>query len=234
MLSKCRKDFPMQPSLATPARAATNRSNALHSTGPRTESGKSRSALNALTHGLSSRTAVLPTEDAAAYEHHCGQFDDEYQPKTPTEIQLVRELADTAWRLNRIPLLEADLLARATNHRRGRDPIAYNIVDLHRTLATLGLHGQRLSRQFHKTLDQLRAVQSDRRACDERDLKRAAALLELHKHKGIQYDPAQDGFVFSLSEIEAHSRRLMRLNESRHVEYIRFHAPAQLAHTAGR
>jgi hypothetical protein len=226
----------MQPSLATALethRAATNRTNALHSTGPRTESGKRRSSRNALTHGLTSQSAVLPSEDPAAYEHHCQQFHDEYQPKTPTEIQLVRELADTAWRLNRVPLLEADLLARATDHRRGRDLIAYNLADLHRTLATLGLHGQRLSRQFHKTLDQLRALQSDRRAREERDLKRAAALLELHKHKGIQYDPAQDGFVFSLSEIEAHSRRLMRLNESRHIEYIHFSAPPHLARVAG-
>jgi hypothetical protein len=223
----------MQPSLAIPARTAANRANALHSTGPRTETGKRHSSLNALTHGLSSQSAVLPSEDPAAYQLHCRQFHDEYQPQTPTEIQLVHELADTSWRLNRIPLLEADLLARATDHRRGRDPIAYNIADLHRTLATLGLHGQRLSRQFHKTLDQLHALQSDRRQREERDLKRAAALLELHKHKGIQYDPAQDGFVFSLSQIEAHSQRLMRLNESRHVEYIRFHAHPQLAHAAG-
>ncbi len=227
----------MQPSLATQIldspRAAANRANALHSTGPRTESGKQRSSLNALTHGLSSQSAVLPSEDPAAYQLHCRQFHDEYQPKTPTEIQLVRELADTSWRLNRIPLLEADLLTRASDHRRGHDPIAYNILDAHRALATLGLHGQRLSRQFHNTLDQLRVIQSDRREREQRDVKRAAALLELHKHKGIQYDPAQDGFVFSRSEIEAHSQRLMRLNESRHVEYIRFHAPPQLARAAG-
>jgi hypothetical protein len=56
-------------------------------------------------------------------------------------------------------------------------------------------------------------------------LKHAAALLEMHKVKGIPYDPAQDGFDFSKSEIEAFSQRLMRLNESRHIEYVRFHAP---------
>ncbi len=221
----------MQPSLATPApRAFINRANALHSTGPRTESGKQRSSLNALRHGLTSQTAILPSEDPAAYQLHCRQFESEYQPKSPTEIHLVRELADTSWRLNRIPLLEADLLARAADRH---DPLSRNIVDLHRALATLGLHGQRLSRQFHKTLDQLRAIQSDRRTQEERDLKRAAALLELHKHKGIQYDPAQDGFVFSLSEIEAHSQRLMRLNESRHIGYVRFDLDPRMARAAG-
>ena len=44
-------------------RAATNRANSLHSTGPRTEPGKQRSSLNALRHRLTARTAVLPTED---------------------------------------------------------------------------------------------------------------------------------------------------------------------------
>ena len=102
------------PSPSNPInRAAINRANAQHSTGPRSEAGKQRSALNALTHGLTCRTAVLPSENPAAFEQHHRQFLDEYRPATPTETQLVHELADTAWRLNRIPLLEADLLSRA-------------------------------------------------------------------------------------------------------------------------
>ena len=74
-------------------------------------------------------------------------------------------------------------------------------------------------------MDTIREIQSARRLEQERDLKRAAALLELHKHKGIPYDPVQDGFVFSKDEIEAFSQRLMRLNESRHIEHVRFHMP---------
>ncbi len=85
------------------------------STGPRTAAGKQRSSMNALTHGLTSRSPVLPSEDPAAYQHHCRQFFDEYQPATPTESQLTQELADTAWRLNRIPHLEADLFSRDPN-----------------------------------------------------------------------------------------------------------------------
>jgi hypothetical protein len=188
-----------------------NQANALLSTGPRTPEGKQRSSQNALTHGLTSQSPTLATEDPAAYQLHCRQFFDEYQPATPTETQFTQELADTAWRLNRIPTLEAALLDRA------------DIVDAHRALATLGLHYQRLSRQFQKSMDQLREIQADRRHEQERDLKRAAALLELHKHKGIPYDPVQDGFVFSKDEIEAFSQRLMRLNQSRHIEHVRFH-----------
>ncbi len=216
-----------------PRRLRANRANAQLSTGPRTESGKQRSSLNSLRHGLSSHTAVLPSEDAQAYQRHCQQFHDEYQPTTPTETQLVQELADTAWRLNRIPLLEADLLTRAADTRATREPIACDIAEATRALATLGMHGQRLSRQFQKTLDQLRALQTERREREQHELKRAASLLELHKHKGIPYDPAQDGFVFSQSEIEAHSQRLMRQNEARRVAYFRFEADPQLVRAAG-
>jgi hypothetical protein len=215
----------MQPCLAIPtnSRAAANRLNATHSTGPRTAVGKRRASLNALTHGLTARTAVLPTEDLATYRVHCQQFRDEYQPATPTEAQLVRELADTAWRLNRVPLLEARLLS-------GHDGL--RILDAHRLLQNLSVQSNRLSRQFHKTLDQLRAIQADRRQCERRDLKQAAALLELHKRQGIEYDPAADGFVFSTSEIEAHSRRLMRQNEARHYEYVLYEANPRLVRAA--
>jgi hypothetical protein len=89
------------------------------------------------------------------------------------------------------------------------------------------MHSQRLSRQFQKAVDHLREIQSERRREQERHLRRAAALLELHKHKGIPYDPAElfseNGFVFSKDQVEAFSQRLMRLNESRHIEHVLFH-----------
>ncbi len=70
--------------------------------------------------------------DSAAYQRHCREFHDEYQPDTPTERQLTRELADTAWRLNRIPMLEAALLDRAANPPTELDAIDFDIVDAHR------------------------------------------------------------------------------------------------------
>jgi hypothetical protein len=200
------------------SRAAINRENSQHSTGPRSEAGKQRSALNALTHGLTARTAVLPSEDPAAYEQHRRQFLDEYRPATATETQLVHELADTAWRLNRVPLLEADVLSRAQSPAPSPEPPAFDIVDAHRLLASLSVHGQRLSRQFQKTLIQLRGLQAERLEHLRRDLRDAASVLEFHEHKGLPYDPAEDGFVFSKNEIESFARRTMRLNEAWKVE----------------
>ncbi len=215
----------------TPAdRTAINRRNSRHSTGPRTAPGKQRSSLNALRHGLTAACAVLPSEDRAAYDAHRRGFCDEYQPATPTETQLVIEIADTAWRINRIPSLEAALLHRAENPASDQAAIDFDIVDAHRALATLGMHYQRLSRQFQKTVDKLREIQADRTERQRRDLKDAAAILELHKHKGVPWEPRDHGFVFSKDQVEAYAQRLMRLNQSRHIEHVRFHMPPATSH----
>ncbi len=220
--------LPVPVSDRTIDRAAVNRANAQHSTGPRTEAGKQRSSLNALRHGLTAASAVLPSEDAAAYETHRRQFFEEYQPATPTETQLVQELLDTSWRLNRIPLLEADVLNRAANPPNEQARIDFDIVDAHRLINNLSIQGHRLSRQFQKTLDKLREIQADRRERERRDLKDAAALLELYKHKGLPWQPADHGFVFSKEQVERAAERMLRQNEARHVENVRFHQPPQM------
>lgn len=71
---------------------------------------------------------------------------------------------------------------------------------------------------------------------ERRQLKDAAALLELHKHRGIPWQPAElfaeDGFVFSKDRIERFALRLKLLNQARHIEYALFHMPPKAA--AGR
>jgi hypothetical protein len=186
-------------------RAATNRANSLHSTGPRTAPGKQRSSRNALRHGLTAQTAVLPTENQETYQQHIQQFVTEYAPATPTEIHLVHEMANTAWRLNRIPLLEADLFAQNPNPQ-----------TLIPTLSKLGLHGARLSRQFHHALDQLREIQEVRRRLERCQLTEAAEIFLRQQHKGLPWDPAafsnETGFVFSKDQLERHIKHEMRHN----------------------
>jgi hypothetical protein len=60
------------------------------------------------------------------------------------------------------PLLEAALLDRAANPPNDEVRIDFDIVDAHRALASLGMHSQRLSWQFQKTLEQLREIQAER------------------------------------------------------------------------
>ena len=209
---------------ACDSKAAANRANAQRSTGPRTEAGKQRSSLNALRHGLTAASPVLPSEDPAAYEAHRLQFLAEHQPATPTETQLVQELIDTSWRLSRIPLLEADLLNRAANPPNEQARIDFDIVDAHRLINNLSIQGQRLSRQFQKALQTLGEIQTARRDRERRELKNAAALLEFHKHKGLPWEPSDDGFVFTFTkdQVELFARRAIRQNDARHVGYVRF------------
>ena len=207
-------------------RAAVNRANSAHSTGPRTESGKQRSSLNALSHGLTARTVVLPTEDPDTYQRHIQQFLDEYAPATPTETQLVHEIANAAWRLNRIPFLEADLFSQ--------NPNPQALIPM---LATLGLHGSRLSRQFQKAVEQLRDIQDERRRLERRQLTEAAEIFLRHHRKGLSSEPASvpspewvpsdDGFVFSKQQVERHARQLMRQNPTCYAAHPRLQTDPQ-------
>jgi hypothetical protein len=196
-------------------RIAVNRANSQHSTGPRTPDGKQRASMNALSHGLTAANPLLPTEDGAAYDRHHQDFVNEYQPATPTETQLTRDLADTSWRMNRIPALEAQVLTLA-------------IESIARDLNALGTYGAKLSRQFHKTLDQLRQIQAERRQQELRDMRQAAAIFQVHKDKAIPYRPSDDGFVFSNDQIQSFIDRQMRHGQAKSMEYFLHYAPEKL------
>ena len=97
--------------MSTPAQIAANQANALLSTGPTSAAGKAKSSLNAVKTGLTGRTVLLPSEDAALYEQHVTRFMQQYEPVGDEEQTLVQSLADTQWRLLRIPSLEAGIYA---------------------------------------------------------------------------------------------------------------------------
>jgi len=206
-------------------RAETNRANAKHSTGPRTESGKQRSSLNALRHGLTGHVIVLPSEDHVAYENHTRRLSDDLQPKGALEEQLVQSLADTSWRINRVAALETNLLSLGIHEQSDQIDTAHpeahaalamaaSIREQTRALANLSMHEHRLSRQFERALKQLREIQAERREKEKEQMENAARLLSLHQAEGLPYDPAEDGFVFSNDEIETSLRRTYRLQQA--------------------
>ncbi len=93
----------------SPAQLAANKTNAQLSTGPATPDGKVKSSLNALTTALTGRTVLLPSDNLTEYEAHLTAYRLKYRPVSYAEALLVQCLADTDWRLARIPHL---LLAR--------------------------------------------------------------------------------------------------------------------------
>src|ERR1700745_720195 len=97
--------------MPTTAQIAANQENARFSTGPTSDAGKARSSRNAVKTGLTGHTVLLPGDDAALYEAHLAQFMTRHAPATEKERNLVQSLADTEWRLLRIPSLEMSVYA---------------------------------------------------------------------------------------------------------------------------
>jgi hypothetical protein len=68
------------------------------------------------------------------------------------------------------------------------------------------MHSQRLSRQFERTVIQLRDLQKTRRAQEKQELNDVVDVIEMAESKGETYDPSADGFVFSESQISESKR----------------------------
>jgi len=208
--------------MSTANRIEINRANSQHSTGPKTEAGKKHSSLNALRHGLTSQIVVMPTEDLQAYQLHLTSFDDEYHPQGATESHLVQALADTAWRLNRVAALETNLLTLGMTHASPFSDAPQQVQDAmsivaalesqSKALANLSMHSQRLSRQFERTVIQLRELQKARRIKEESELDDLLDIIEMYESKGDTYDPSDDGFVFSEDQI---NQTILRRNRQR-------------------
>jgi hypothetical protein len=183
-----------------------NRANAQYCTGPRTAEGKHRSSLNALRHELTGQIVVMPADDLAAYQRHVKAFTDQYRPADATESQLVQSAADAAWRLNRIAALESNILSLSVvggDALQDTMAIAASFEKQSKALANLSLHSQRLSRQFQQTVTQLRELQKERQAQEQRDMHDLLEIMEAHGRKGLPYNPSGDGFVFTEAQIHA-------------------------------
>ena len=97
--------------MTTQKQLQANRANARKSTGPKTETGKAQSRLNAVKHGLTARLIVIGDEDPAEFEELRAGLMEQYDPQLPDERELVEYLAGVLWRLRRIPLFAAGIFA---------------------------------------------------------------------------------------------------------------------------
>jgi hypothetical protein len=87
-----------------------NRANARRSTGPNTVSGKARSSMNACKHGLTAQTVVIGDEDPAQFDCLRKVLEQDFDPHSMIERELVERLAGIVWRLRRMPKFEAALV----------------------------------------------------------------------------------------------------------------------------
>ncbi|HEX4229628.1 MAG TPA: hypothetical protein VHZ07_13235 [Bryobacteraceae bacterium] len=161
--------------MSSPAQIAANQANAQLSTGPKSAAGKAKSSLNAVSTGLTGRTVLLPGDDAKAYGDHMANYFVRFDPQTPEEEELVQDLAETKWRLLRVPQLEQDIYALgaltfASMFEDQPEEICPGLIRAH-TFITYGkrfdnlyLQESRLNRRYSTLLKQLSDIQRQRQA----------------------------------------------------------------------
>src|SRR5947209_7047658 len=204
---------PFSP-MSSESQIAANRQNAQCSTGPKTEAGKAKSSMNAVKTGLTGRTVLLPSDDAAAYEAHVARFFTEHAPVNEKEQALVQSLADTEWRLLRIPALEMGIYAvgrieLASNFQEVEDPQARAalieakvFLTYQRQLNNLSIQEGRLRRQREKDFAALQELQDYRRQQEEKNLREATQLYQQSLEEGWTFNPSDIGFEITHAQIE--------------------------------
>jgi hypothetical protein len=169
------------------AQNAANLANAQHSTGPRTEEGKAVSSLNALKHGLTAKTVLLPGEDPAEYQAMVAGFRKDLEPLNTIESALTQQLVDLQWRLQRVSCIEARILSADS-------------LDT-KALNAMSLHAARLKRQYSATLKELRQMQKERHAEREKELEQATSIYRADQLLGRGNTVDSHGFDFTAEHI---------------------------------
>ena len=180
--------------MSTDAQINANRENARSSTGPQSTEGKAKSSLNAIRTGLTGRTVLLPGDDIAAYQQHVACLEDHYKPLTGAEKLLVQSVADSEWRIGRIPSLEAGIYALGrlefAAEFENEDPaVSATMLDAktflvhHRQLNNLTIQENRLRRQREKDIAGLKSIQADRIVAENALPRTTLASPEIDRHR---------------------------------------------------
>ena len=178
------------------ARTRANRKNAQKSTGPRTPEGKAISSRNAATHHLFAQNLAqyFPKEELARYYRWVDGVVESLHPVGDLELILARRAADIQFRLDRMRTAEFQVTAGApmADHSLG------GYVQKHKDpIMLLTTYDSRFSRIYKSTMDELRQLQSDRKATEREALKELLEIAKAHIREGKSFEPSQFGFVFS-------------------------------------
>ena len=207
-------------------RIEANRRNAQRSTGPRTLTGKTRSSMNALRHGITGQVSIMNEEDRAAHDKFCQELIDRFQPDGPVELQFASLIAEDFWRLQRIRAVENDIMALGhfseaadidVDHPEIHASLtrAQTFLDRSKDFERLTLYEQRINRAIEKNRKQLEELQAERKRRREEALEQACLLSQAAPQTIDDKDTiAANGFVFSSDEIERAIRRRSRLMEA--------------------
>jgi hypothetical protein len=110
------KAKPQSKAKGTSKRVEANRRNAQKSTGPRTPEGKDRSRHNAVTHGMTARSPLLPGEDADELFARQRALRDDMQPRNELEARLLDRVGADMFRSDQSELAGDAQAAKRIRH----------------------------------------------------------------------------------------------------------------------
>jgi hypothetical protein len=159
------------------ARRAAARANRAKSQGPVTPEGKAKSALNAITHGLTASAIVLTTESKEKYAALLASYLEKCDPEGPIENDLVEEMVAAKWQQRRVAAMIAALIDVEMDQMEKEIADQFENIDngvrtalafekqaqQSATLALLNRYAARHAREYHRALRHLREIQSERR-----------------------------------------------------------------------
>jgi hypothetical protein len=153
-------------------KSATARANGAKSRGPTTPQGRATSSMNALSHGLTAKTLILPHENQDLFLEMFTAYFDLFRPANQMEIDVVSDIVANRWRLRRTwryqtAILDVEMATHAPEFEKCHEQFD---EDMRGVLAFLALANNsrgydtalrtdiHLTRTYRKALDELRRL----------------------------------------------------------------------------
>jgi len=197
-------------------RAAINQANAAHSTGPKTEQGKQRASLNAVSHGLTGNRMILQPHEHEAYTRLTEALNVELNPATETQRQLVQKIIDCHTRLNRLAVMESNILnfglienTSYASHDDATECMAAQTrawLQHENSFEKLGRYEARLSRQLLAWTKELERLQTNARTAAAEQCQ--AAQNEEDEHRLASFRRHMESLDARRPQAQAGERRL--------------------------
>jgi hypothetical protein len=196
------------------ARAEASRKNGAKSRGPKTEEGRTRSAQNALKHGMrAEKYVLLPDEDAAEFAALEVTMVEELAPVGALQCVLARRVAVATWRLARADRIEAELFEERRSASGGLGLALIRDGNGTRSFETLLRYRGAAMAEFWRALRTLKALQAEAKSVEQ-------AAASAH---ALEVSPRR-----SPLPLAAHApNEPKRAAPEPHVEYILSEPPAR-------
>ena len=147
--------------------------------------GCTESRFNAMRHGLTAMSILVPGETQKEFDTHLDGYIQRFQPVDNVEHDLVQTMAMARWRLRRVPVIESAMLINDIQHGFGNykeftedsQRVAYAFDRCNQALSLLTRYEGTLNRTFERALKQLQELQKARLVAPDEKLRNETAKV---------------------------------------------------------